>query len=138
MTATSRRVDDQAYFDDLVSWISGQLQGSEVILATLVGERSEFIRFNNADVRQAGSVIQTRLELDLIEEPRHTQGSIQLARDVEVDRARVSRLVDVLRAQRRSVPDDPFLLFNTVPASSESVRRDALPTSEDVLAAIRR
>ncbi len=136
--AMSARVDDQAYFDDLISWVSGRLQGSEVILATLTGERSEFIRFNNADVRQAGSVLQSHLELDLIEEQRHTQGSVQLARDVDVDRARVSRLVELLRAQRRSVPDDPFLLFNTEPASSESVRPSELPASEDALAEIRR
>ena len=68
--AASAHVNDQAYFDDLISWISGRLQGSEVILATLAGERSEFIRFNNADVRQGGSVLQARLELDLIEEQR--------------------------------------------------------------------
>jgi hypothetical protein len=127
----------RAWFDDLVTWATGRLVGDEVLLATVDGERSDFIRFNHGDVRQAGSVRQTSVHLDLVSGTRHTQGSIELAQDVDQDRPRVAALLEVLREQRRIVPDDPYLLFNTEVVSSEHVVADTLPEPADALASIR-
>ena len=56
MTQDGVRQDDQAYFDDLVTAASAGLVGDEVLLANISGERTDFIRLNNNEVRQAGSV----------------------------------------------------------------------------------
>ncbi|MFV2038848.1 MAG: metallopeptidase TldD-related protein [Acidimicrobiales bacterium] len=130
-------VDQQGYFDELAGWMTEQLEGDELLLSTITGERSDFIRFNNGDVRQAGSVVQSCLGVDLVEGMRHTQGSVQLARDIDMDRARVRSLLEQLRDQRRLVSDDPFLLFNTEPVSTESTSTNTLPTPEAALAHIR-
>ena len=67
--------DEQHYFDELITAASGRLLGDEVLLASVAGERTDFIRFNHGDVRQAGSVDQRRLSIDLIEGQRHVTGN---------------------------------------------------------------
>ncbi len=128
---------EQAYFDELVTEASGALTGDEVLLANLTGERTDFIRLNNTEVRQAGTVDQRTLAVDLIEGRRHVAGSIRLSGDHAVDRRRVTTLLGTLREQRRLVPEDPFLLYNTEPTSTERVQRGAIPAPESALADIR-
>ena len=93
---------EQSYFDELVSWASGQLKGEEVLLASWAGEKSDFVRFNNGDVRQAGTVQQTELSVDLIEGSRHTAGSVGIAQDRGTDEARLSRLLGQPPIRRRT------------------------------------
>ena len=110
--------DDQTYFDELVAAAITRLPREEVLLANVSGERTDFVRFNGGDVRQAGTVEQRVLSVDLVEGARHVGGSIQLTGDRSVDDARLRRLLEQAREQRRLVPDDPFLLYNTSPAST--------------------
>ena len=49
-----------------------------VKLASLRGETSDFVRFNHAAVRQAGSVQQQSLSIDLISGRNHAEGSVTL------------------------------------------------------------
>ena len=128
---------DQAYFDELVTAATTRLTGDEVLLANVSGERTDFIRFNGGDVRQAGTVEQRRLSVDLVEGARHVGGSIQLTGDRSVDDARLRRLLEQLREQRRLVPDDPFLLYNTDPANTERLEAGAIPDPDAALADIR-
>ena len=55
------------YFDELVTSATAALEGDEVLLASLAGEDSDFVRFNHAAVRQAGSVRQRSIRIDLVE-----------------------------------------------------------------------
>ena len=55
-----RRIDHQTYFDELVTAATAGLVGDEVLLANVTGEQTDFIRLNNSDVRQAGTVEQRR------------------------------------------------------------------------------
>ena len=64
-------MSSQAYFDDLISETSRRLTGDEILLASFAGEDTDFVRFNHGDVRQAGTVIQAIVDLDLIEHQRH-------------------------------------------------------------------
>jgi len=129
--------DEQGYFDELVADATSSLVGDEVLLANVTGERTDFIRLNNTEVRQAGTVDQRSLTVDLIEGRRHVAGSIRLSGDHAVDRGRVRSLLATLREQRRLVPDDPFLLYNTEPTSTERAERGSIPTPEAALADIR-
>ena len=75
------------YFDELVTAATATLVGDEVLLANVSGERTDFIRLNNSDVRQAGTIDQQSLSVDLVEGRRHTAGSIRLSGDRSVDDA---------------------------------------------------
>jgi predicted Zn-dependent protease len=128
---------DQAYFDELVTAATSTLTGDEVLLANISGERTDFIRLNNSDVRQAGTVDQRTLAVDLVEGRRHTGGSIRLSGDRSVDDTRLAALLAQLREQRSHVADDPFLLYNTEPTSTERVERGSIPEPDAALAEIR-
>ena len=108
-----------------------------MLLANVAGERTDFIRLNNGDVRQAGSVDQRTLTIDLIEGRRHVGGSIRLSGVQSIDDARLTALVVQLRDQRRLVADDPFLLYNTEPTSTERIERGSIPEPDAALADIR-
>ncbi|RLE25402.1 MAG: hypothetical protein DRJ50_02990 [Actinobacteria bacterium] len=128
---------DQAYFDELITAATTRLIGDEVLLANVTGERTDFIRLNNSDVRQAGTVVQRRLAVDLIEGQRHVGGAFQLTGDRSMDDARLTALLTQLRDQRRLVADDPYLLYNTSPTSTERIEAGAIPEPDAALADIR-
>jgi predicted Zn-dependent protease len=129
--------DDHAYFDELVTAATAALTGDEVLLATVSGERTDFIRLNHNEVRQAGSIHQRTLTVDLVEGHRHVGGSIRLAGVRSIDEARMVALLAQLRDQRRLVADDPFLLYNTEPVSTERIERGTVPDPSAALADIR-
>jgi len=129
--------DAQGYFDELVTAATSSLVGDEVLLANVAGERTDFIRLNNGDVRQAGTIDQRVLSVDLIEGRRHVAGSISLSGEHSTDEARVAALLGRLREQRAHVLDDPFLLYNTEPVSTERIESGTIPTPDAALADIR-
>ncbi|MEM9467797.1 MAG: metallopeptidase TldD-related protein [Actinomycetota bacterium] len=125
--------DVRADFDTLITWATGSLQADETLLASLRGETSDFVRFNHAEVRQAGTVQQQTLSLDLIEGSRHAEGSVSLTGDRSVDEARITALLDQLRAQRSVLPEDPFLLYATDGVDSERFVSGTLPAAADAV-----
>lgn len=128
----------QTYVDELVAWACQGLHGGEVLTASFAGEDSDFVRFNGGAVRQAGSVRQRSISLDLIEGRRHCAASVQLAGDVGLDRARIAGVLEDLRQQRRLVPEDPFLAYATAAPSTERVEAPAIPEPGAAVADIRR
>ena len=114
-------------FEDLVGWANSQLRGDEILLARFDGENSDFIRFNGAAVRQAGSVQQRSIEIELIDGQRHTSGSVSLSENHDLDRRRVGSLLTELRDQVGLVPADPYLLYATDEPSSEDERASDIP-----------
>jgi predicted Zn-dependent protease len=128
----------QSYVDELVGWTCRTLlRGAEVLTASFSGEDSDFVRFNGGSVRQAGSVRQRQLTIDLIEGRRHCAAASQLSGDAELDRARLATLVEDLRERRRLVPDDPYLLYATDAPSTERFEPAELPEPEAAVADVR-
>jgi predicted Zn-dependent protease len=127
----------QAYLDELVGWATARLQRAEVLTASFSGEDADFVRFNAGAVRQAGSVRQRAITLDLVEGRRHCAADLQLAGAAELDRPRVAAALDELREQRRHVPDDPFLAYATEPVSTERIDKADLPEPAAAVAEIR-
>jgi len=60
-------------------------RGDEVLLLSYRGEDSDFVRFNQARIRQAGSVHQGRLALHLIRGKRHAGASFTVSGDHDAD-----------------------------------------------------
>ena len=68
----------QEYFYALADAITALLHGNELYTCNFRGEDSDFVRFNKSAIRQAGSVAQRFLSLDLISGARHATGEISL------------------------------------------------------------
>lgn len=117
----------QDYFHALADTITACLHDREVYTCTFRGEDSDFVRFNHSAVRQAGTVHQRALSLDLIEGQRHAAGNVVLSGNLQQDGARVARLLAGLREQLPHLPADPHLLYATEVHSSTAAGRNELP-----------
>ena len=122
-------------FFALAGRLASRLCAGEMLLLNLAAERSDFVRFNHGKVRQAGSVEQRALALRLVRAQRQAAASLQLAGAKE-DFALAEDGLARLRQALDGLPEDPWLLVNETPSSSESLRRGALPAAEHVVARI--
>ncbi len=127
----------RAAFDELVTWASGTLQGEEVLLASLVGESTDFVRFNHGDVRQAGSIQQQDISVELIDGRRHCSASMPFTGDAASDRSRLGAALRSLREQLRLVPEDPYLNYNTEVTNGQKVTPGELPDTTEVVGEVR-
>jgi len=120
-------------FFDLADYSIGQLRGTETLLVGFCGEASDFIRFNHARVRQAGSVTQAFLRLTLIDHGRRLHTSLSVAFEEQSDHAAIRSAIQAMRAELPSLPADPLLLYATAVNSSNLERRGELPSAEEAL-----
>lgn len=123
----------QGYFFKLADHIGPELQGGEVYLAGFTAEDSDFVRLNHSAVRQAGSVRQRSLGLDLILGRRHASGQVSLSGDLELDLSRVRALLGSLREQLPHLPEDPHLLYATDVRSTEHHAESRLPAAAEAI-----
>ncbi|MHC4561956.1 MAG: TldD/PmbA family protein [Planctomycetota bacterium] len=126
----------QQAFYELIDGLTGRLEGEEVLLANVSGEDSDFVRFNQSRVRQAGHVRQSDLSLHLIDGQRHVSASCTLTGDADVDRGRATEMLLALRELVPCVPEDPYLLYATELNNTEQIGENALPDSGEMTDAI--
>lgn len=126
----------QDYFYTLADTITALLHRDEVYLCTLRGEASDFVRFNRSAVRQAGTVAQRFLNLDLVQGQRHAAGDVALTGELDEDRSRVAQTLDGLRTQLPYLPDDPYLFYASDVHSSVQHGSNTLPESREAVSAI--
>jgi predicted Zn-dependent protease len=101
----------QDYFYSLSDVLFSKLEGEEQLLLGFSGEDSDFVRMNHNRIRQAGSVAQRSLSLDLISGKRHAQASIELTGEQARDMEQLDITLKKLREQRELLPEDPYLVF---------------------------
>jgi predicted Zn-dependent protease len=126
----------QEYFYTLADMLTTLLHGQEVYTCTFRGEESDFVRFNRSAIRQPGTVSQRFLSLDLLDGRRHAAGDIGLSGDLDIDRPRVTELVQGLREKLPYLPEDPYLLYATEVHSSEQHGANRLPPPQATVAAM--
>ncbi len=127
----------KARFAEVTKELRALLRGDEAFLASFSGEEADFARFNRGRVRQAGTVRQLFLALDLVKGRRHVTAQLTLAGEREQDRARLAATVASLRERLSFVPEDPHMLYSTDPWVSESLGANRLPEAGAALEAIR-
>ncbi|MHC4606397.1 MAG: TldD/PmbA family protein [Planctomycetota bacterium] len=128
----------QEYFSKVADFVNTQIRGGEVFTSQFNGEESDFVRFNGSEVRQAGSVTQREILVDLIQGQKHASGAVVLSGDFEIDKGRLEKLVKDLRERRSVLPDDPYLLYATDVNSTERVMENRLPDGAAAVANIRK
>ena len=121
----------EAFFS-LAARLAASLAEDEVLLCNLSAERSDFVRFNHARVRQAGSVEQRYLTVRLVRGRRHASATVSLAGDGD-DVARAGAALGAVRDSLEGLPDDPWLLYNEAPESTDTVRRGQLLSGEELV-----
>ncbi|WP_426133395.1 TldD/PmbA family protein [Pseudomonas sp. PWP3-1b2] len=125
-------------FKALVEWLKEAVTDKEQFHLGYADEASEFVRFNHAQVRQAGQVQQASLNLKLIDGGRHADLGITLSGEPELDRQRLADGLQQLRETLPLLPQDPYLLLNHNAWQSNNEQTRPLPELALVLEDIRR
>jgi predicted Zn-dependent protease len=119
-------------FFELADRLASELRSGEILLCNLAAERSDFVRFAQGRVRQAGSVEQRSLSLRLVRGRRQAAASLSVSGngdDLDLGRRALARLRDALP----DLPEDPWLLIAEEPHSTFTERRGALAPAEVVM-----
>ena len=125
----------QEYFFHIADYLSSLLQADEIYTCSFSAEDSDFVRFNRSAIRQAGTVSQRYLELDLIKGQRHSEGTVSLSGDLDFDRTRVAQVLATAREKLPYLPEDPHLMYATEVHSSEHHGKNQLPESSAAIVA---
>ncbi|MEM5370044.1 metallopeptidase TldD-related protein [Paraburkholderia azotifigens] len=123
-TRTSR---SHAHFIALASEIEQRLAAHEIALSSFAAEQSDFIRFNEGQVRQTGCVSQASLTLRLIDGQRQAYATLTATGDMSADAETIAATLAALREGLHDAPDDPHLLFDTTVWSESTQRTGTLP-----------
>ncbi|WP_462401464.1 TldD/PmbA family protein [Pseudomonas sp. Marseille-QA0332] len=126
----------QQHFEDLAGALRDSIRPGERFTFGYSAERSRFVRFNHAKVRQAGSVSQAHAQLRLVHEGRQAESQLTLSDDPQVDRQRLRQALAQLRQTLPLLPADPWLRLDERAWRSHSVQDHALPELADVLGQI--
>lgn len=120
------------YFYDLATDLKSMLPSDFFFTAWLSGESSDFVRFNNAKVRQAGSVEQHYLQVDVIKGKRHSLVSLTLSGKLEDDRRALGAMIQKAQTQVGDLEEDPYLLYATKVVNSDSITKTQLPSPAEI------
>lgn len=112
------------------------LTNDEYLIAQLKAEDSQFIRFNNAKVRQSGIVIDGQVSLKLIMNQRVASASFPLTGDKDIDLNNALDNLTFLRSEIAILPDDPYIVLPQNQGSSHEVYEGNLLSSEEAISAI--
>lgn len=126
----------QAYFYELFERLERNLRGNEILLCGFQGEDTDFVRLNRNRVRQAGTVLQRSVNIDLIQGRRHSEANCDLSGDMAEDVALVSGIMERLREQRGHLGEDPYLNYAEEITNTETVDETTLPDSAEAIRTI--
>jgi predicted Zn-dependent protease len=135
-TGAHADVELQGRFLELADHIKSRLHGSEDFLAEFSAEKSDFVRFNRAKIRQAGRVTQRSISIELVEGSRHSSAGITLSGEPATDRARCDAAIEELRGRLPHLQDDPHLLFSREVHDTEAHGQDETPDAGTAMAQV--
>jgi predicted Zn-dependent protease len=124
----------EATFDRMVSQLMSGVQGNEHLKLELQGEESQFIRFNNAKVRQSGCVEDGSMTITLMQDQRNGYRSIPITGDWQTDWHQAEQAIAELRQEVPQLPVDPFMVLPQGNATSRENHQGQLLKPEDAVA----
>ena len=120
-------------FEKISESLFSKLNKDENLIISFSGENSQFIRFNNAAVRQTGLVDDADLGLKFISNGRTCSAGFTISGDFDLDLKRGLDEINRMRKESSEIPEDPFLVMPTDSGSSHEVKgADGLPFEDSV------
>lgn len=130
------RFNLEVTFDRLVTDLLAQLQPGEHLKLGLIGEQSQFVRFNHARVRQTGCISDGQLTLTLMRDQRSGFYEFPVTGDWQTDRQQAQTALLELRQDVAQLPPDPYLVLPEGNATSRSVNPGSLLVPEAIVDAV--
>ena len=119
-------------FGGALATVAGRAARGEILAGWLRAERTDFVRFNHARVRQAGTVERATLELRLISAGRQARHTFTLSGDRASDDARVGEGIARLREAIAVAQPDPYLTFSETASRSTNVAAASLASLDEI------
>ena len=107
------------YFKKLSDILFNILNNNEILILNLDAEKTDFVRFNQAKIRQAGNVNQVTLTMNLIIKNKTLTSIMRLNANLERDTKVLLRTLDFLRREIPELHEDPYLMYERNINSSE-------------------
>ena len=99
------------YFFNISDRVIDSLSQDEHITLSINGEDSEFIRINNAKIRQLGTVSDASVSMELIKNSRKIEMSFTIQRNMDKDFELIMNHLEVMRKNIKSLPEDPLCVI---------------------------
>jgi len=109
-------------FNTISESLFNELKINENLILSFSGENSQFIRFNNATVRQTGLVDDADLGLKFITNNRTVRGGFTVSGDLNTDLDRGKAEIARMRIEAQEIPEDPFVVLPENAGSSHKVK----------------
>jgi predicted Zn-dependent protease len=123
-------------FNQVVTDLLAKLKPKEHLHVELVGEQSQFVRFNHAKVRQAGHVSDGELSITLMRGQRNGDRRIPFTGNWQVDCQMAIAALEDLRQEVPQLPEDPYLVLPEGQAISRDVYSGNLLAPEAVVSSL--
>ncbi|MTF37816.1 TldD/PmbA family protein [Cyanobacterium aponinum] len=108
-------------FNSVSEKLFNNLKEGEYLIIQLTAEKSHFIRFNHAKVRQTGMVIDAEVSLKLISSQKTAYANFPLTGNEEIDLSLALENLDYLRSEIKLLPEDPYIVLPQYHTSSHEV-----------------
>ena len=123
-------------FNQLSEILLKSLDADEHIKVSIDGENSQFIRFSQSKVRQAGLVDDASLSISLIKDGRTCSGSFTLTGNTKTDEKTANAELIRLRNEVATLPKDPYVVIPENTGSSREDHNGSLLSQEDAVSAL--
>ncbi|SVB01928.1 uncharacterized protein METZ01_LOCUS154782, partial [marine metagenome] len=123
-------------FNQLSEILLKSLDADEHMKVSIDGENSQFVRFSQSKVRQAGLVDDASLSISLIKDGKTCSGSFTLTGNAETDEKTACRELKRMREEVVSLPKDPFVVLPKDTGSSREDHNGSLLSQENAVSAL--
>ena len=113
-----------------------QLKDDEELIISFSGESSQYIRFNNAKIRQTGCIDDANIFLNFIKNNRSCRSSFSFKGKKVIDLKNILYQIEKMRNEINQLPEDPYIVK---PGNYESIceiNKGNLISNEDVVSSI--
>ena len=109
-------------FKSLSKKLFSLLNKKEILTVSCTGEKSQFIRLNNAKIRQTGLVDDADIQLKLIANNRTCSGSFTISGDSDIDLSRGKYEIERMRFESKEILEDPYIVMPSDSGSSYEIK----------------
>lgn len=123
----------EAASQDLAQFLIRQLTPGEHLSLDVMGENSQFIRFNHSRVRQIGTVEDGSITLKYSCQERTSEATIPFRGDRTTDQQLAADALALLRQETPQLPVDPYLALPENNGSSKEIYHGQLLAADQVV-----
>ena len=109
-------------FKSLSKLLFSLLNKDEVLTLSCTGEKSQFIRLNNAKIRQTGLVDDADIQLKLIANDRTCSGSFTVSGNSGIDLSRGKYEIERMRFESTEILEDPYIVMPSDRTSTHEIK----------------